>query len=192
MTPLKSRAVARGRVPAGPLSAALAIAVGIALVWACGVGWSSQAFNRPSSKYFETVTVTPDGTPLISRTYAETLQRTEYFTLDRKPYAAQELQQISGAQVADRPADTATRPREEPIILSYSDARPRRTTWYFVVFGNPEGNGYFVGYDVLTRDRVGYIGRDGFQLDLPADQGRRIKIVLCGSLSASKKDRVRN
>ena len=118
--------------------------------------------------------VTPEGTPLISRFYLGTLQRTEYFTLDRKPYAAHDLPQISGAPVADRPAATPTRPtvqrpREEPVVVSYSDARPRPTAWYFMVFGNPTGHGYFVGYDVLSRDRVGYIGRDGFQLALPAD-----------------------
>ncbi len=167
MTDLKSKAAARSRVPAGPLSAALALAVGIAIVWGCVVGWSSLVLQRRSSGSFERVTVTADGTPLITRVYSGTLQRTDHFTLDRKPYATHEPPEISGAQVADRPAVTATRPREEPVVLDYSDARSRPTAWYFVVFGNPAGQGYFVGYDVLTRDRVGYIGREGFQVDVP-------------------------
>jgi hypothetical protein len=173
MTDVKSRVVTRRKVPTGPLGAAMAIAVGIVLVWGLVAVWSKEAFSRGFA-YIETVNVTPEGTPLISRFYSGTLQRTEYFTLDRKPYAAHDPPQISGAPVADRPAATTTRPtvqkaREEPVVLSYSDARQRPTAWYFMVFGNPTGLGYFVGYDVLTRDRVGYIGRDGFQLDLPAD-----------------------
>jgi hypothetical protein len=147
----------------------LAIAVGIATVWGCVVGWSSQAFERRSREYYERVAVTSDGTPIIDRSYSGTLQRTDYFTLDRKPYAAHEPPEISGAQMADRPAVTATRPREEPVVLDYSDARSRPTAWYFVVFGNPAGKSYFVGYDVLTRERVGYIGGDGFHVDRPAD-----------------------
>jgi hypothetical protein len=183
----KSRAAARGRVPAGPLCAALAIAVGITLVWAVVAVWSNQALTRPSA-YIETMNVTSDGTPLISRYYAGTLQRSENFTLDRKPYTTHEPPTISGAQVADSlaalaPRATAKRPREEPIVLSYSDARPRLTSWYFVVFGNPAGNGYFVGYDVLTRDRVGYIAREGFQLDLPAE-GRFITVRRTNSFPA--------
>jgi hypothetical protein len=169
MTDLKSKAAARSRFPAGPLSAAVALAVGIAIVWGCVVGWSSQAFGRRSREYYERVAVTSDGTPIIYRSYGGTLQRTGYFTLDRKPYAAHEPPEISGAQVADRPAVTATRPREEPVVLAYSDARSRPTAWYFAVFGNPAGKGYFAGYDVLTRERVGYIGREGFQVDRPAD-----------------------
>src|SRR5580704_17143070 len=97
--------------------------------------------QRRASDSFERVTVTADGTPLITRVYSGTLQRTDYFTLDRKPYAAHEPPEISGAQVADRPAVTATRPREEPVVLDYSDARSRPTAWYFVVFGNPAGQG---------------------------------------------------
>jgi hypothetical protein len=170
MTDVKSRAVTRRRVPAGPFCTALAIAVGIALTWACVLGWSSQTLNWRSSAYYERVVVTPDGTPIIARTYLETLQRTEYFTLDRKPYAVQELPEITGAMVADAPALTATTPRAEPVILSYSDARARRTAWYFVAFGNPAGTAEFVGYDVLTNERVGYIGLDGFQSNRPTDK----------------------
>ena len=85
-----------GRVPAGPLTTASAIAVGMALVWALVALWSSQAFTRRPFAYYETVIVTPEGTPLISRVNTGILERTEFFTLDRKPYPAHELTQIAG------------------------------------------------------------------------------------------------
>jgi len=170
MSDVKSKAETRRRMPAGPFCTALPIAVGIALLWACVLRWSSQTISGRQSAYYERVIVTPDGTPIIARAYVETLQRTEYFTLDRKPSAVHEPPQISGAIVADAPALTPTKPMGEPVILSYSDARERRTAWYFVAFGNPAGTADFVGYDVLTNQRVGYIGLAGFQADRLTDK----------------------
>ena len=40
-------------------------------------------------------------------------------------------------------------------------------SWYFVHDGELPGCGYLVGYNVDTRLRVGYIGRDGFRPDEP-------------------------
>ncbi len=170
MSDVKSRAETRRRIPAGPFCTALAIAMGIALLWACVLVWSTQTISGRSRGYYEHVIVTADGTPIISRAFVDTLQRTDYFTLDRKPFADHELAQISPAMVADALALAPTKPRGEPVIQSYSDARERRTAWYFVAFGNPAGTADFVGYDVLTNQRVGYIGLAGFQADRPTDK----------------------
>ena len=45
MTDMKSRGVTRRRVVAGPLGAAMAIAVGLGLVWALVAVWSNEAFS---------------------------------------------------------------------------------------------------------------------------------------------------
>ena len=124
--------------------------------------------DRVEFQYFENVEVTPDGTPVISRTFSGTPQHREYFTLDRKPSPAHEISGITAAVMAKGPADSAMWPLEEPLIRVYSDGRERLAAWYFVDFGNPAGHGYFVGYDMATRDRVGYIGREGFQAAPPS------------------------
>ena len=52
-------------------------------------------------------------------------------------------------------------------IREFSDLRSRPTQWYVISNGQPQGRAYFVGYDVASKSRVGFIARDGFRENLP-------------------------
>jgi hypothetical protein len=44
---------------------------------------------------------------------------------------------------------------------------PRRDAWYLLGEGGPEGRGYFAGFNQVTKNRLGSIGRKGFQSGAP-------------------------
>ena len=43
------------------------------------------------------------------------------------------------------------------------DERDPSVTWFFVHDGQPQGAGYFVGYERVSNRRVGFIGLAGFR-----------------------------
>ncbi|NLE36630.1 MAG: hypothetical protein GX621_01240, partial [Pirellulaceae bacterium] len=46
------------------------------------------------------------------------------------------------------------------------------TVWWLIHDGESDGSAWFEGYDMQTKLRVGYIGRNGFQLEKPSSKDR--------------------
>src|SRR5207248_386496 len=56
-------------------------------------------------------------------------------------------------------------------IRSFTDYGFPAVYWYFVCEGQPDGTGYFVGYDSKSRARVGFLGTAGFRTEtLPSEE----------------------
>jgi hypothetical protein len=51
---------------------------------------------------------------------------------------------------------------QERLRTFFDDRRPSNR-WHFVTNGKPSGSAYFVGYDSLTKEQIGYLGTRGFQ-----------------------------
>ena len=55
------------------------------------------------------------------------------------------------------------------LIVSFPDDSIRpNTIWYLVYDGQLDGRAYFVGYDIKSRRLVGYVGKNGFEREMPA------------------------
>jgi hypothetical protein len=52
-------------------------------------------------------------------------------------------------------------------VRVFRDGRYPSTKWHFVADGEAEGAGYFVGYDSVHNNQIGYLGVSGFQENLP-------------------------
>ncbi len=54
----------------------------------------------------------------------------------------------------------------------FTDGRAPHTAWYFIADGQPNGSAYFVGYDSHTKAKIGYLGVNGFNADMPSPNER--------------------
>jgi len=150
------------RVLGGPICLAVAIAIGAATLWGCLLGWLSQSIvSAPWAR--ESIQVARDATPVIVDADSNRVGN-KYFTLDRQPYASSaEGHWLEPAMIAGGPLVAPQPPRSNPTIFSFSDGEPSPTAWYLIFSDGIRGTGYFVGYDYVSRSKVGYIGRNGFE-----------------------------
>ena len=166
----------------GPLCTALAIATGIAVAWGALAGWlGSSLFSRNRAglgrirrgEWRRHTSGRPDG-PDHSRITRDIHPRSQ----------AGRLRPSTSIQFPPPrcPADwrrSRCVSEAEPTLFHFFDNRKWGTNWYFVAFGNPEGHGYFAGYDVNTRQLVGYIGQADFKRPSRTRGGPSRLNVLC-------------
>jgi hypothetical protein len=154
------------------LCVALVLAAGLTVVWAVALVWivGIAAALTSRSGRFDQILFTADGTPMIGHHYFDG-RRPEYFTVDGKKYEPSDSDPwLGGAAMAVDP------PQEEwaimkpvaPRMEAFTDGQPFPVDWFFVQFGEPRRIGFFVGYDRVSRRKVGYLGHSGFQSDEPA------------------------
>jgi hypothetical protein len=63
-------------------------------------------------------------------------------------------------------------------LREFTDSRHPGTVWYFVTDAQPHGNAYFAGYDVGSKECIGYLGTAGFRSErLPTEE----RFPFCGS-----------
>lgn len=148
-----------------PVLLACLLAVGFGVVWATVVMWSLSVGEqlcgpRQVPRY---LFVREDGTPLISSSPSayqdlRTLDGTE--VPDEGP-----IRQLYGASLYNPSAWPAAAGRLDwsQRIVPFADGARRATFWYFLHDGRQDGGGYFVGFDAESKQRVGYIGVQGFQ-----------------------------
>ena len=53
-------------------------------------------------------------------------------------------------------------------IRAFNDGGQPATFWYFLRDGKTPGSGYFVGYGSISKQLVGFMGRQGFQGQMPS------------------------
>jgi len=151
------------------LAALLAVGAGVFL--AVAVFWLARMVSqliREDGVYRDFV-VTSEGTPLVI-TYGD-YSNPVFETLDGQPVgasAATEMR-LSGAplQGAAPPAGPFFQLGWQQRIVVFGDPGPPRLLWYFVHDGQPDGSGYFAGFDAKTCGHVGYLGTQGFRRDEP-------------------------
>lgn len=159
------------------LCLALLLAIGFAVPYMIAVIWLAEVRREfqsdKESLPIESLIVASDGTPLI-RSYSYPTLRHEYRTLDGQPAPADSEQ---GAMYSSALFGEAGRigiayqKGWDGRIYAFADASSSPAYWYFVVVDNAEeGRGFFEGYDAGSRQRVGYLGVNGFTTTRPAHE----------------------
>jgi hypothetical protein len=160
-----------------PFLLALILALGFGIVWAVLVMWAvdrARDILAPEKEY-EYVQFRRDGTPvvrsIIGRGYSENYT---YRTLDGNPITIPREERWLRSPYLAGPKDREYSPfgRAEwtERIESFNDRGQPLTYWYFLLGSESPGTGYFVGFDSLSRQRIGYIGRSGFQAERPSSE----------------------
>lgn len=154
------------------LIVATILAVGGSVAWAIVVLWCLMigAQATSGSLVHEYLQVTQEGKPLILRYYGYNYGQTRYLDLEgntvvrdaREPY-------LAGATFTARPRG-GFGPRlnmGSVRIAAFNDGGQPAVYWYVMQDGSDDVV-FFVGYDSLTKLRVGYLGAGGFQSERPA------------------------
>lgn len=162
-----------------PLGLATTLFLGFAVVWTLLVAWIGSMVAemwRPDYRS-EQLMVQTDGTPVIqtSEYHRHQWNPRTYRDLDGKPVEPSSTESWMTGGYLDGPR------RAEGLLSTLSwDNRIRKfwdiqqhspAVWYFMHDGRPDGRGYFVGYDIASKSRFGFIGRSGFREGpLPPDE----------------------
>jgi len=145
----------------------LQVAYALAVLFCIGIG--TQLIR--SDWFQEQLEVRADGTPTLV-SYSSNPWQQSVRTLDGTPLNDVSLPKLQTAELLG-----PSRPPLLPIRRSWAGrvwpagmADSLRTAWFFVHDGRIDGHGYYVGFDVKSNRRVGYIGRNGFQTGLPTSE----------------------
>ncbi|HUE16680.1 MAG TPA: hypothetical protein VMR25_21070, partial [Planctomycetaceae bacterium] len=150
---------------------AIVLAAGLNVVWGVGLTWAVTFLSTITdrSEPFAQLLLAADGTPVVSHGYRDG-RSPEYTTFDGKPFPMSDVNHcLQGASLSiesPKAIWSLIRP-VAPVIEAYTDGLRLPTDWFFVQFLKPQRHGYFVGYDRVSQQRVGYLGRTGFQLQEP-------------------------
>ena len=155
------------------LSAAIVVAIGIAVVWGILAMWiaSFLMLSSRANGTYENIVVMQDGTPLIeSRSYTN-YANVSYRTLEGKPVDApddnKQLLQASFTPPRKPPGLFETNVNWSSRIFGLTDSQRRPTLWYFIRSDEPIGSAYFMGFDQESKMPVGYLSRGGFSPVIP-------------------------
>jgi hypothetical protein len=160
---------------------ALFLAFGIAPPWAIVVAMvmenlAPRILGRGAQ---ETLLVRSDGTAIIhtqvygaDRHAVSTYRTSDGRSIDIDPATSDEPWQEGTrlANPADTPGDSHLRNDWRWRLAPFLGIRG--ADWYFVRDNQSAGHAYFVGYNVTTRDCVGYLGRTGFSGVVPPLAGQ--------------------
>jgi hypothetical protein len=165
------------------LLSAFIVALGAGVVWALAAAWGGNLVSALSSggdRVSENLQIAADGTPVIAvQSYGATTQvALSRRTLDGKPWPSDYESWLNGAYLETRhlPPGIVNIPLQwsgyYQRVVTGSDGKEPPTAWYVIRDAAPEGHAYLVGFDPLSKLRVGYLGKQGFRLSAPpqADQ----------------------
>jgi hypothetical protein len=157
------------------LGLAIVLAIGAGTAWLCVVGGGltivDEAFvaaHRVSVG--KSIVVLRDGTAVINvvRWQAGDELATCCYTLDGKPRGPIDSNSVIPGRILWEPLSPGWVGNSWNRRIAYLGANSRdHVRWYFVCDGAPRGHGYFVGYDAMTKRKVGCLGRNGFRRDDP-------------------------
>ncbi|MGW8256314.1 MAG: hypothetical protein ACWGMZ_02390 [Thermoguttaceae bacterium] len=163
-----------------PLALALILALGFEVIIIILAAWGVSIYERkwpPRARdYFvEEIQFLKDETPIIiHNSYSSNIL--DYRDLDGKKIVFKDERDEQkrlltyGEATLQSPVDLAQKRLPLEVfqrIFFFSVEQPQKTFWYFIHDGNLNGRGYFVGYDALSKTRIGYISRDGFSEEAP-------------------------
>ncbi len=165
-----------GIVPS--LSLALVLALGLEAVFVFGGTWLVYVANalRPhSTPESEWLHYDWQGQPVIVRQPPDDALVNEFRTLDDVPLANPVLRYDVPTLIG---ANRQFVPWLAPLpwrLRVQGFAVGRDQNWYLVHDGRVEGSAYFVGYQDKSERCLGYLGRQGFQSEVP-EYGQRFAI----------------
>lgn len=166
-----------------PFLLAATLAAGFGTLWFVLVIWlgttALEAWSAKEQPPREWIVITADGTPLIQSFPPGNLSLVTYRGLTGRDHESPERKDLLPAVYLDgERADDASlsSPRDWPQrIKVFRDEHEPAALWYFVHDGEPDGAGYFVGYERVSNRLIGYIGLSGFRPD-PVPPGDRFPV----------------
>jgi hypothetical protein len=150
----------------------LIVAIAVATIWVLVIGWGAgivASWTSSPISLSEQIVVTRSGTPLILSNPNANHRGLSYRTLDGQPA-------IVGGEGLQLPEIFPPVMKAPPLFdlpvrrgtsLSTIDHALPLGAWYVMRDDQPSGHAYFVGYNIVTKQLIGYIGRNGFQNSLP-------------------------
>ncbi|HEY2410770.1 MAG TPA: hypothetical protein VGI40_00925 [Pirellulaceae bacterium] len=159
---------------AGSMVVAFILAMGVAGLWQ-GVAdwcWNSLTELNRLGKQMESISLAPDGEPLIVRSSYSSGYRTsvdEMVTLDGQPrnFTSTELAGSFAHLEGSERYIQENSPSWSERLAAINDGGTPETYWYLVDDGNRPGRVYGIGYHSRTKLLVGYFGKQGFSDSLP-------------------------
>jgi hypothetical protein len=156
------------------LAAALVITLAVSAAWGVVMAWSGYVATqiwRSDDTVYESIQVLDDGTPVIQSYSYQTFVDQSYRTLDGKSVEVTGREEWLIGSFFLKPVQSSgfielPVPWSERLAASSNFQRPP-VGWYLVRDDKPLGLAYLVGYDEVSKLRVGYIGRNGFRPTLP-------------------------
>ncbi len=147
--------------------AAFILALGLAVAWGFAGAWLVMAMYLTDQATTKILYFNVEGEPVIATTTRMSTPTQTYRMPDGKEIANQGLEFLDNTYL-----QPWTRLNRMPIdwssrILATSDGLEKPTAWYLLRDGRSDGHAYLIGYDPISKLRVGYIGRDGFQRSIP-------------------------
>ena len=157
------------------VSAAI-IAIGLTIVWAIVGNWGSRLTRDllgKEAKSREHLMVALDGTPLIVTSVGGSDAHRTYRKLDGTQVERLSRQSLYIPELQAAPWTPGL--ISNPVLWSYrlgntSDLANPPVYWHLVRDDRQQGHAYFVGYNSVSKHRVGFIGREGFRASLPPEE----------------------
>jgi hypothetical protein len=159
------------------LGLAAVLAFGVFVVWLFAFGMIYVPIEQYLQKdaQNESMLVLLDGTPVI-RNNSSSRSSYQYRSLDGK--ALEELDHrtrtLDGVWLPGpswKESEWRGIPwRQRFIYVTDYNWRRQNEKWYYVHDGKLDGRGYFAGYDAVSRQCLGYIGKNGFQESEPSEK----------------------
>jgi hypothetical protein len=161
-----------------PLLLAATIAIGFATVWAVLMAWGVHMVEElfGTAKPAEYLNFRMDGTPVIETYQGANSENVTYRDLEGNalPISREEawlgnsyLPDSKGYVEYDRLYPWLGGFRWNKEIMGYSDGGQPMSYWYLICDRNPLASSYFIGFDSVSKQGIGYIGRNGFRSTLP-------------------------
>ena len=125
-------------------------------------------FFPASGRVTESLVVQRDGTPIIQAVVDDDWQNRTFRTLDGKPVVVAHLQEQAskGLLAPLRPPHRHANLSWERRVVMVGQVGGH-DNWYIWHDGRPQGHAYLIGYDIRSKQKIGYIGRRGFRPDEP-------------------------
>jgi hypothetical protein len=150
---------------------AVTLGTGFGTLWCLLVVWLGvsiqEAWLGGDPLPREELVVKSDGTLLIGSTPPKNLSLVTYRDLNgRAQDVLDRNETLTAMHLSCEPWPSkfgSSRPGWEQRLEVFMNEREPAVNWFFVHDGEPQGSGYFVGYESVSNRRVGFIGRSGFR-----------------------------
>jgi hypothetical protein len=149
-----------------PLMLATVLAVGFMAVCVAVDSWIISSYREDAVGTGENLGFQPDGTALIVSHPDGSRGGSHFRDLQGNPVTLS-LDDMNawlrGCLLQASPPQGSDDLAWDDRFLQLTDGRMPATIWYFLSDGRREGAGYFVGYDSISKVRIGYLGSAGFR-----------------------------
>jgi hypothetical protein len=157
------------------LGLATVLLLGFGVVIGMVMGWSISILDAITAKprIYQDISVMHDGTPVIRQLSISQDYHPTYLTLDGKEITVKRDERFLDRAYLNGSSDIMKQkgfPKNQNRIAAFSDQNDPPNYWYFVHDGYPDGKGYFVGFDTMSKQCIGYIGIHGSCSNLPPQE----------------------